>query len=302
MSYFQLPSLWFWRRKKAPTDLEILFSLPEQGDESAGFSRKYGSDPGLNSGPSAGFAADTGSSAGFAADSGSRSVPVPENGTNSEFRNGRPIFSEQKMSGDLPGVSPVPEEDFTVSETQVLSRNSRRVPEGASAVLPENQLQKTVYADFSFPQDPTVPGETFMRKNSAENTVLHERISSAESTVLHERISSAKNTEDTADEHFFSSVPAGRSQNNTPVSFLPSEVSGRQRTGGAAADRGGLPAAGEVFAGREKRPAEENRERQASSQLGSAVGALTDCARAQLRYLRKNYELLRSQSEENFFN
>ena len=36
--------------------------------------------------------------------------------------------------------------------------------------------------------------------------------------------------------------------------------------------------------------------------LSAAIGVLTECARGQLRYLRKNYDLLKTQSEDRFFN
>ena len=40
----------------------------------------------------------------------------------------------------------------------------------------------------------------------------------------------------------------------------------------------------------------------ADAQLNAAIGVLTECARGQLRYLRKNYDLLKTQSEDRFFN
>ena len=40
----------------------------------------------------------------------------------------------------------------------------------------------------------------------------------------------------------------------------------------------------------------------ADAQLSAAIGVLTECARGQLRYLRKNYDLLKTQSEDRFFN
>ena len=43
-------------------------------------------------------------------------------------------------------------------------------------------------------------------------------------------------------------------------------------------------------------------EKKSDAQLSAAIGALTECARGQLRYLKKNYDLLKTQTEERYFN
>ena len=43
-------------------------------------------------------------------------------------------------------------------------------------------------------------------------------------------------------------------------------------------------------------------EKKSDTQLGAAISALTECARGQLRYLKKNYDLLKTQTEEHYFN
>ena len=43
-------------------------------------------------------------------------------------------------------------------------------------------------------------------------------------------------------------------------------------------------------------------EKKSDAQLSAAIGALTKCARGQLRYLKKNYDLLKTQTEERYFN
>lgn len=43
-------------------------------------------------------------------------------------------------------------------------------------------------------------------------------------------------------------------------------------------------------------------EKKSDTQLDAAIGALTACARGQLRYLKKNYDLLKTQTEERYFN
>lgn len=43
-------------------------------------------------------------------------------------------------------------------------------------------------------------------------------------------------------------------------------------------------------------------EKKSDAQLGAAVSALTGYVRGQLRYLKKNYDLLKTQTEERYFN
>ena len=43
-------------------------------------------------------------------------------------------------------------------------------------------------------------------------------------------------------------------------------------------------------------------EKKSEAQLSVAISALTECARGQLRYLKKNYDLLKTQTEERYFN
>ena len=51
------------------------------------------------------------------------------------------------------------------------------------------------------------------------------------------------------------------------------------------------------------RPQENTMPEQKSAVLlSAAIGALTECARGQLRYLKKNYDLLKTQSEDRYFN
>ena len=43
-------------------------------------------------------------------------------------------------------------------------------------------------------------------------------------------------------------------------------------------------------------------EKKSDVQLSAAISALTECARGQLRYLKKNYDLLKTQTDERYFN
>ena len=43
-------------------------------------------------------------------------------------------------------------------------------------------------------------------------------------------------------------------------------------------------------------------EKKSDVQLSAAISALTECAQGQLRYLKKNYDLLKTQTDERYFN
>ena len=265
------------------------------------------------SGSSSGFTADTGTSSvfvaapgtntSFSAGSGSSSDPVPNSGSSSGSRNGRQSFSMQKMPDDLLNASSVPEEKITVPETQNLqtetvpSRIQLREQEGTTAFPAETLSQKTADSNPVSAEKTTLPGGRFLQRNSAENVVSYKRVPSAENTA-------AKSGKGQI-ESLLASQPAEfseRSRKNIPIPLVPTDAFRRQRENVSGTGRTGSQTAQEDFRRHEGRLAEDTGERHALPQLGIAVGALTDCARAQLRYLRKNYELLRSQSEENFFN
>ena len=179
----------------------------------------------------------------------------------------------------------------------------------STAVLPENLPDETVYRDPVSLKKPTLQKGISLQENSAENTVRYERVSPVGYTAA----GSGDEQNDTLslptlaefsggfphnEPVSFHPGPAFQAEKNStgevtdfssrnePVSFHPGPISQAERN--KVADSSGQ----DVFLRRESRPAEESGERYASSQLGVAVGALTDCARAQLRYLRKNYELL----------